>query len=47
MSEYWAYCRPCQRSFYVAPATSAEAPSNVACPVCLTPPAEVSVVAAS
>ena len=36
-SEFWAYCPPCQRSFYVAGASTRERPSDVSCPMCLSP----------
>jgi hypothetical protein len=43
MSEYWAYCASCDRSFYVAAVVSPERPSNATCPVCLAPPTAVEV----
>lgn len=43
MSEYWAYCASCERSFYLAPAGSPERPSNVSCPVCLAPTSGIEV----
>lgn len=41
MFEYWAHCASCERSFYLSSAASPEPPSDVTCPVCLSPPSVI------
>jgi hypothetical protein len=45
MSEYWGWCEECERPFYLGPAVSEEIPDNASCPVCLSPPTDVTLAA--